>query len=72
MNTLKVPLAAAIAIGLAGCNVTPPPPGATLDSGITSSNGGGQRATGGLENVTVGPNGARVTQQPRDPRVPTY
>jgi len=28
-----------------------------LDSGVTSSNGGGQRATGAVPNFSVGPNG---------------
>ena len=72
MNTLKLSLAAAALVSLNGCGDRPPPPSATLDSGITSSNGGGQRALGNLPNVSVGPNGAVVTQQPRDPRVPTY
>ena len=72
MNTSKLLFAMAAVIGLAGCGDKPPPPSATLDSGITSSNGGGQRALGNLPDVTVGQNGARTTMQPRDPRVPTY
>ena len=72
MNTVEHSLAAPIVVGLDGWGDRSPPPGATLDGGITSSNGGGQRATGDLENVTVGSNGARVTQQPRDPGVPAY
>ena len=32
-----------------------------LVSGVTSSNGGGQRSTGAIPNFTVGPNGGRVT-----------
>ena len=72
MNTVKLSLAAAFAIALAGCNATPPPPSATLDSGITSSNGGGARQLGNLPNVTVGPNGTSVTELPRDPRTPRY
>ena len=57
---------------LAGYNASPPPPDATLDSGITSSNGGGQRALGNLPDVGV--TNRRVTEspQPRDPRMPRY
>ncbi len=57
---------------LAGCNASPPPPGATLDSGVTSSNGGGQRALGNLPDVGVTNGRATETMQPRDPRVPRY
>ncbi len=35
-----------------------------LDSGVTSSNGGGQRATGGQAGVSIGPGGAASTGAP--------
>lgn len=49
-----------------------PPPSATLDSGVTSSNGGGQRAVGDLPGVGVSNGTATERTLPRDPRVPRY
>ena len=37
-----------------------PPISARLDSGVTSSNGGGQRVLGGTPDVSSGPAGATV------------
>lgn len=41
-------------------------------SGITSSNGGGMRAVGGIPDVGVSNGTATITQDPRNPRVPRY
>jgi len=49
-----------IAIGITVCACGPQRPAIDphLDSGVTSSNGGGQRTTGAIPNVSVGPSGA--------------
>ena len=56
--------------GLAGC-ANPPPPSIPA-SGITSSNGGGMRATGAIPEVGVSNGNATVGTMQRNPRVPTY
>ena len=38
-----------------------------LDSGISANNGGGQRATGDLPSVSIGPQGAVLTGAPSGP-----
>lgn len=58
-----------VALGLAvsACGPTQPERPAidtALDSGITSSNGGGQRATGAVPNLDIGPGGAVRTGVP--------
>lgn len=55
-------LATTIALGLAVCACGPQRPAIDprLDSGVTSSNGGGQRALGNLNQIDIGPNGART------------
>ena len=67
MRTSLLAAAAIACLGLSACDSTPPPGNpalntttgpATLDSGITSSNGGGQRALGGTPGVGFGTNGA--------------
>ena len=58
-------------VALAGCSDTLPP--ATLPaSGITSSNGGGMRATGAIPDVGVTNGIATVGTMPSNPRVPRY
>lgn len=52
-----------LALGLivSACNSAPaqrPAIDTALDSGITSSNGGGQRATGAIPNIDIGSGGA--------------
>ena len=61
-----------VSLSLAACSNPPPPGHAVLDSGITSSNGGGMRATGGLPDVGVTNGSPSVGEMPRSPRVPTY
>ena len=60
------------AVLLAACNGQPPPGHAALDSGITSSNGGGQRAVGDLPEVDVTNGKPSVGLMPASPRVPVY
>ena len=64
--------AALLCLGAAACAEKGAPPPPVLDSGITSSNGGGQRALGNLPNVGVSNGRATDTMQSRDPRVPRY
>ena len=54
---------ATILIGAAMCACGPQRPAIdpALESGVTSSNGGGVRATGGLNQISIGPNGAQQT-----------
>ena len=55
---------------LGGCANAPP---ASLPaSGITSSNGGGMRATGAIPDVTVSNGNTSVGTMPSNPRVPIY
>lgn len=56
---------------LSGCS-TPPPPATIPASGVTSSNGGGMRATGAIPDVSVSNGQATVGTMARNPRVPTY
>ena len=60
-------LAAACAF-LAACNNPNERPGTVasprLDSGVTSSNGGGARAVGNLPSINIGPNGGTQTGVP--------
>lgn len=55
-----------LALGLSVCACGPQRPAIdpALDSGVTSSNGGGQRATGATPNVGVGPSGSVDGQAP--------
>lgn len=48
----------AIGLTLSACGPQRPAIDPRLESGVTSSNGGGQRATGNVNSVTIGPNGA--------------
>ena len=50
-----------LGIALCACSDQGGVSSTTPVSGITSSNGGGQRATGAIPNFGVGPNGAAVT-----------
>ncbi|MBV8915789.1 MAG: hypothetical protein JOZ05_22470 [Acetobacteraceae bacterium] len=54
-------LAAGLGLLVCACSNQRPAVDPQLNSGITSSNGGGQRATGAIPNFGVGPNGAAVT-----------
>ena len=60
------------AVSLGACNSQPPPGHAVLDSGITSSNGGGQRAIGDLPEADVTNGKASIGTMPASPRVPVY
>ncbi len=73
MRTTLLSLAAIGCLGLSACSDTPSQnPALTnsltgptaLDSGITSSNGGGQRALGNIPGVNVGSGGATGGLQP--------
>ena len=63
---------AALCLGTAGCNGQQSSSPPVLDSGITSSNGSGQRELGNLPDVGVSNGRATDTMQPRDSRVPRY
>lgn len=54
---------ATVVIGFAVCACGPQRPAIdpALESGVTSSNGGGVRQTGGLNQISIGPNGAQQT-----------
>ena len=58
---------AAICLGVAACGEQRPAIDPKLESGVTSSNGGGQRATGAVPDVTVGPRGTTTTNAPSSP-----
>ncbi len=47
---------AAICLAVSACGQQRPAIDPRLESGVTSSNGGGQRATGAVPDLTVGPN----------------
>lgn len=68
-------IATTVALGLAVCACASGPQRPAidpkLDSGVTSSNGGGQRATGNTPNVSVGGTGPAQTQAPSS-RGPAY
>ena len=55
-------IATTIILGLAVCACGPQRPAIdpALESGVTSSNGGGQRATGGINPTNIGPNGTTI------------
>lgn len=55
-----------LALGLAVCACGPQRPAIdpALESGVTSSNGGGMRQTGAIPSVSVGPNGATTSRVP--------
>lgn len=55
---------------LAGC--ANPPPATIPASGVTSSNGGGMRATGAIPEVGVTNGVATVGTMSTNPRVPRY
>ncbi len=58
-------------VALAGCSSNLPP--ATVPaSGVTSSNGGGMRATGAIPDVGVSNGTATVGTMSPNPRVPRY
>ena len=58
------------AVALAGCAN---PPAATVPaSGVTSSNGGGMRATGAIPDVSVTNGNASVGTMSRNPVTPRY
>ena len=71
-NNRSVLVAAALAVGtLAGCSNNLPP--ATVpSSGVTSSNGGGMRATGAIPDVSVSNGNATVGTMQRNPVTPRY
>ena len=48
-------------LALTACGPQRPAIDPALESGVTSSNGGGVRATGGLNQIDIGPNGARTS-----------
>ena len=55
---------AGLGVALCACSDQGGVSSATPVSGITSSNGGGMRATGNIPNVAVGPNGGTVNGVP--------
>ena len=71
-NSRSILVAAVLALGtLAGCSGNLPP--ATVpSSGVTSSNGGGMRATGAIPDVGVSNGNATVTTMQRNPVQPRY
>ncbi len=57
---------------LAACSQGAPETGTLPASGVTSSNGGGQRATGGLIDTGVTNGSATMAPMSTSPRVPRY
>lgn len=55
---------AAICLGVTACGEQRPAIDPKLVSGVTSSNGGGQRTTGAVPDLTVGPRGVTTTTAP--------
>ena len=55
---------AAICLAVSACGEQRPAIDPKLESGVTSSNGGGQRATGAVPDLTIGPNGTTTTSTP--------
>jgi hypothetical protein len=55
---------AAICLAVSACGPQRPAIDPRLESGVTSSNGGGQRATGAVPDLTIGPRGATTTGTP--------
>ncbi len=52
---------AAICLAVSACGEQRPTIDPKLESGVTSSNGGGQRQTGAVPDLTIGPNGTTTT-----------
>ena len=72
-NSRSIFVAAALAIGtLAGCSDNNLPPATVPSSGVTSSNGGGMRATGAIPDVSVSNGTANVGTMQRNPVTPRY
>lgn len=68
-------LAGAVVVGLialGGCSNNNLPAATIPASGITSSNGGGMRATGAIPDVSVTNGQANVGTMSSNPRVPRY
>ncbi len=67
-NTVIRAIITTVALGLAvsACNAPPQRPAIdpALESGVTSSNGGGQRTTGAIPNIDIGSGGAVRTGVP--------
>jgi hypothetical protein len=55
---------AAICLAVSACGEQRPAIDPKLESGVTSSNGGGQRQTGAVPDLAIGPNGAGATTAP--------
>ena len=55
---------ATICLGVSACGPQRPAIDPKLESGVTSSNGGGQRQTGAVPDLTIGPRGLRGTGAP--------
>ncbi len=55
---------AAICLAVSACGDQRPAIDPKLVSGVTSSNGGGQRATGAVPDLAIGPNGVAPTRAP--------
>ena len=58
---------AAICLAVSACGPQRPTIDPKLESGVTSSNGGGQRATGAVPDLAIGPRGASDTTAPTSP-----
>lgn len=58
---IRVVATVLIGLGVCGCGPQRPAIDPALESGVTSSNGGGVRQTGGLNQISIGPNGAQQT-----------
>ena len=54
----------AICLAVSACGDQRPAIDPKLESGVTSSNGGGQRATGAVPDLAIGPNGVATTRAP--------
>ncbi len=55
---------AAICLAVTACGEQRPAIDPKLESGVTSSNGGGQRTTGAVPDLAIGPRGATTTRSP--------
>ena len=68
MTPIRLVVLVAAGACLAACNKLNEHPGTVvspqLDSGITSSNGGGARALGNTPGINIGPNGTMKTGAP--------
>ena len=75
MRRSRPVLAGAVVVGLialGGCSNNNLPAATIPASGITSSNGGGMRATGAIPDVSVTNGQANVGTMSSNPRVPRY